>query len=61
MSEPEAVILARMDERLKRIESLCADYVTRREVQPIRYIVYGGAGTIMAGFLGAVIKIVGFK
>jgi hypothetical protein len=67
MSEQElGVLLARLDERSKTIQSeverirvdLANRYVTNVEFEPIKRLVYGMAGLIMAGVAGGLLKLV---
>lgn len=55
-------LLIRLDERLKAIESnllhMRTNYVTQIEFRPIRLIVYGTAGIILTGVMGAIVALV---
>lgn len=60
------VLLARIDERTKRLEEdfidlksqFTSNYVTKEEFSPIKNLVYGGVGLILVSVLTAVLYLV---
>lgn len=62
MTEKLAVLLARIDERTlqmqKALDDIAKKYVTREEFEPVRKIVYAGAGIILASVFGALVTLV---
>jgi hypothetical protein len=48
-------LLARIDERLKHIESMVHIFVTQMEFQPIKLITMGLAGIILAAVVAALV------
>jgi hypothetical protein len=61
--------MARLEERLKHLEAsvskiyvkldkLDSNYVTQSEFKPVKMIVYGLAGTILAGVVAALLALV---
>lgn len=57
---------ARLDERMKNVEALCqhidakldGSYVTRTEFTPVKNLVYGCAGIMLIGVVGALVALV---
>lgn len=64
--ESTEVLLARIDERTKRLEDdfidfkdkLESNFVTKEEFNPVRSIVYSFCGLILMGVIGAIIALV---
>lgn len=59
MSDPdEHQMLARIDERLKHIERLIDEFVTRIEFAPIKALVFGLAGLMLSAVVAALVSTV---
>lgn len=56
----DRILLARLDERSREIETRLEKMITRAEFQPVKNAVYGLVALILLGFGTAVIKLVGF-
>lgn len=65
-SQGNAVLLARIDERTKntdntvhRIEEMVTkNYVTQQEFKPVKALVFGAVGIMLATIIGAIIALV---
>lgn len=51
-------LLVRIDERTKGLHEAMGGFVTRKEFNPVKQIVYAIVGVSLAGVLGALIKLV---
>lgn len=65
-TDTNEVLLARIDERTKRLEEdfidfkeqLSSKFVTKEEFLPIKNIVYGGVGLTLVTVVGAVLYLI---
>lgn len=56
--DDEHVLLARIDERLRHIERMIDDFVTRIEFAPIKALVFGLAGLMLSAVVAALVSTV---
>ena len=56
MSEDDAAMLARIDERLRHLERDMDDLITRVEFKPVALIAYGLAGLLLSSLVAAIVS-----
>ena len=53
--DEETELLARIDERVKHIETMVADFVRRHEFRPVQMIAFGMVALLLSSLVAAIV------
>ena len=53
--DEETELLARIDERVKHIETMVADFVRRHEFRPVQMIAFGRVALLLSSLVAAIV------
>ena len=53
--DEETELLARIDERVKHIETMIADFVRRHEFRPVQMIAFGMVALLLSSLVAAIV------